>query len=205
MTFNLSKCYTLVFGSCHQIQYPWGIPEQFNLWTIPSWPLILAMDYALVTGPSNQIWLPKDIPMQTLVDPGCRMQADPWLICLDPSNVLCWFQTNLPLAALPLCRLASLAVSELQLSAATPLWLFTERQSLPSWIEFNCLRSAAVGKAARLSIYWLDAACRLVIPLRQVTLAQLNKYHHQSGNAASGKLVWNQHYAPARDSSYQIQ
>ena len=108
--------------------------------------------------------------------------------------VLCWFQTNLPLAALPLRRLASLAVSELQLSAATPLWLFTERQSLPSWIEFNCLRSAAVGKAARLSIYWLDAACRLVIPLRQVALAQLNKYHHQSGNAASGKLVWNQHY-----------
>ena len=66
---------------------------------------------------------------------------------------LCWFQTNLPLAALPLRRLASLAVSELQLSAATPLWLFTERQSLPSWIEFNCLRSAAVDKAARLSIY----------------------------------------------------
>ena len=94
----------------------------------------------------------------------------------------------------PLCRYAawsSLPVSELQLSL--PLWLFTERQSLPSWIEFNCLRSAAVGKAARLSIYWLDAACRLVIPLRQVALAQLNKYHHQSGNAASGKLVWNQH------------
>ena len=50
-----------------------------------------------------------------------------------------------------------------------------------------------MGKAARLSIYWLDAVCRLVIPLRQVALAQLNKYHHQSGNAASGKLVWNQH------------
>ena len=79
---------------------------------------------------------------------------------------------------LPHCRYAAwslLAVSELQLSAATPLWLFTERQSLQSWIEFNCLRFAAVGKAARLSIYWLDAACRLVIPLRQVTsLAQLN-------------------------------
>ena len=83
---------------------------------------------------------------------------------------------------------SSLAVSELQLSAATPLWLFTEWQSLLSWIEFNCLRSTAVGKAARLSIYWLDAACRLVIPLRQVTLAQLNLYHHQSG-----KLVWNQY------------
>ena len=77
----------------------------------------------------------------------------------------------------PLCRYAawsSLAVSELQLSAATPLWLFTQRQSLLSWIEFNCLRSAAVGKAARLSIYWLDAACRWVIPLRQVALTQLN-------------------------------
>ena len=94
------------------------------------------------------------------------------------------------------CRYAawsSLAVSELQLSAAMPLWLYHRAVSLPSWIEFNCLRSAAVGKAARLSIYWLDAACRLVIPLRQVALAQLNKYHHQSGNAASGKLVWSQH------------
>ena len=101
-----------------------------------------------------------------------------WLIFLVFYFVLrcslCWFQTNLPLAALPLRRWSSLAVSELQLSAATPLWLFTERQSLQSWIEFNCLRSAAVGKAARLSIYWLDAAYRLVIPLRQVTLAQLN-------------------------------
>ena len=96
----------------------------------------------------------------------------------------------------PLCRYAPwspLAVSELQLSAATLLWLHHRAALLPSWIEFNCLRSAAVGKAARLSIYWLDAACRLVIPLRQVALAQLYKYHHQSGNAASGKLVWNQH------------
>ena len=89
---------------------------------------------------------------------------------------------------------SSLAVSELQLSAAMPLWLYHRAASLPSWIEFNCLRSAAVGKAARLSIYWHDAACRLVIPLRQVVLAQLYKNYHQSGNAASGKLVWNQHY-----------
>ena len=77
------------------------------------------------------------------------------------------------------------SVSELQLSAATPLWLYHRAASLPSWIEFNCLRSAAVSKAARLSIYWLDAACRLVIPLRQVALAQLYKYHHQCSNAAS--------------------
>ena len=64
---------------------------------------------------------------------------------------------------LPHCRFAtwsSLAVSELQLSAATLLWLYHGAASLPSWIEFNCLRSAAVGKAARLSINWLDAAWR---------------------------------------------
>ena len=76
---------------------------------------------------------------------------------------------NLPYAGfrltcrLPHCRFAawsSLAVSELQLSAATPLWLYHRAASLPSWIEFNCLRSAAVGKAARLSINWLDAAWR---------------------------------------------
>ena len=35
----------------------------------------------------------------------------------------------------------------------------------------------------------------LVIPLRQVTLAQLYKYHHQSSNGASGKLVSKQHHA----------
>ena len=93
---------------------------------------------------------------------------------------------------LPLCCYAVwslLAASELQLSAATLLWLYHRAASLPSWREFNCLQSAMVGKAARLSIYWQDAACRLVIPLRQVGLqvAQLYKYHHQS------KLVWKQH------------
>ena len=115
----------------------------------------------------------------------------------------CWKSVMRPNACFrlacrsPLCRYgawSSLAVSELQLSAATPLWLYHRAASLPSWIEFNCLRSA-VGKAGRLSIYWQDAACRLVIPLRQVALAQLYKYHHQSGNAASGKLVWKQHYS----------
>ena len=68
-------------------------------------------------------------------------------------------------------------------------------------LRFGCIsewhqsrvRSATVGKTARLSIYWLDAACGLVIPLRQVALAQLYKYHHQSSNVTSGKLVWKQH------------
>ena len=65
--------------------------------------------------------------------------------------------------------------------------------SLPNWIEFNCMQSAAVGKAVRLSIYWQDAAYRLVIPERQVEFARLYKYHHQSGKAMSSKLVWKQH------------
>ena len=52
-----------------------------------------------------------------------------------------------------------------------------------------------MGKAARLSIYRQDAAYRSVFPLRQVALAQLYKNHHQSGDAASGKLVWKRHYA----------
>ena len=97
------------------------------------------------------------------------------------------------------CRYAmwsSLAVSELQLVAATSLWLYHQAASLLRWIEFNCLRSATVGKVARLSIYWQDSACRLVIPLRQVALAELYKYHHQSGNAVSGELVWKQHNSP---------
>ena len=49
---------------------------------------------------------------------------------------------------------------------------------------------------------WLDPACRLVIPLRQVALAQLYKYHHQSGNAASGKLVWKQHKSVLNTDSF---
>ena len=41
-------------------------------------------------------------------------------------------------------------------------------------------------------IIWLDAAYRLVFPLWQVALVQLYN-HHQSGNSASGKLVWKLH------------
>ena len=80
-----------------------------------------------------------------------------------------------------------LAVSELQLSVATPLWLFHWATSLSSWIEVNCQRSAAVGKMVRLSIDRLDAAHRLVFPLRGVALAQLYKYHHQSSNVVSAE------------------
>ena len=111
-------------------------------------------------------------------------------------DLLCWFQTSLPLAALPLRSVIIACCFRVAVLSGNAALALSPSGIAPEWIEFNCLRSAAVGKAARLSIYWLDAACRLVIPLGQVALAQLNKYHHQSGNAASGNLVWNQHYSP---------
>ena len=50
---------------------------------------------------------------------------------------------------------------------------YHQAASLPSGMEFNCLRSSAMGKVAGLSIYWQDAAYRLVFPVRQVALVQL--------------------------------
>ena len=112
----------------------------------------------------------------------------------QPVSFLCCFHISLPLDALPLLS-ANAACSFI----VRALWhcrfgLIAEQCWLPSWIEFNSLWSATVGRAARLSIYWQDAACRLVIPERQVALAQLYNYHHQRGKVASGKLVWKQHY-----------
>ena len=60
-------------------------------------------------------------------------------------------------------------------------------------LNFSLKRYATLNIAASLSINWLDTAYRLAFSLRQVALAQLYKYHHQSGNAASGKLVQKQH------------
>ena len=59
----------------------------------------------------------------------------------------------------------------------------------PSWIEVNCLQSAVVDKAAELSIYWLGdpSAANGFWAVVQISL--------KSGNAANGKLVWNQHYS----------
>ena len=94
----------------------------------------------------------------------------------------CPNKAGLPLNACRFIAWLLLGVSELQLSAATPLWSFHRAVSLWSWIEVNCLRSAAVGKVARLSIDWLDAAH-----------AWSSLCGHQSGNVASSKLVWKQY------------
>ena len=97
---------------------------------------------------------------------------------------LCWFQTSLPLAALPLPRLiiaCCFRVGALSSHAALAL--------SPSCIapELNRIQLSAICRGGQSGKG--DAACRLVIPLRQAALAQLYKNHHQSGNAASGKLV----------------
>ena len=105
-------------------------------------------------------------------------------IALRMSNA--GFRQALPLATLS--RDHRLLFYGLQLSAAMPLWLITDRHC--SRVEFNCMRSAAVGKAARLSIYCQDAACRPIIPLRQVRSRSCTNIII---NAVSGKLVWKQH------------
>ena len=64
---------------------------------------------------------------------------------------------------------------------------------LPSWIEVNGVRSAAVGKAARLSIYWQDTAYRLVIPERQVEFAQLYKFNQNLFSTSHTRITFKKH------------
>ena len=70
--------------------------------------------------------------------------------------LLSCFHTSLPFDALPLCSenaACSFMVTALSCHAA----MGSSQSSVP-WIEFNCLRFATVGKEARLSIYWQNAA-----------------------------------------------
>ena len=57
---------------------------------------------------------------------------------------------------------------------------FVPISEMLDWYVCNCMRSAAVGKAAMVLIYWQDAAYSFVIPERQLEFAQLYKYDHQS-------------------------
>ena len=100
-----------------------------------------------------------------------------FIVCLWQLILLMW---DIHAAFILACRNATwslLAVSWVQFLAAMPLWLITE------W------RSAAVGKAARLSIYWQDAAWSSLCGkwcLRSFTNIIIK--------AASSKLVWKQHW-----------
>ena len=113
-----------------------------------------------------------------------------------PRVVLYWQYSNaafIPACGLKFCCFSLWMQLTVSWHSGTALWAYRKAVSLPGYIEFKCLRSAAVGKTVKLLIYWQDAACQLVIPEWQVTLAQLHKYHHQCGTLASSKLVWKQH------------
>ena len=68
----------------------------------------------------------------------------------------------------PLCRYVArslLAISWFTALSGQAALAYHRGATLQSSIKVNCIQSAVVGEAARLSIYWEDAGCRLVIPL----------------------------------------
>ena len=92
------------------------------------------------------------------------------------SCLLCWFQTNLPLAALPLRRVIIARCFRVAALSGNAALAFHRAAIAPKLnrIQLSAIcRGGQSGKVIDL-LPWLDAACRLVIPLRQVTLAQLN-------------------------------
>ena len=94
---------------------------------------------------------------------------------------LCWFQTSLALATLPLCHvIIACCFRVAALSSNTALALS------PSGIapELNRIQLSAIcrgGQSGKVIDLLACTACRLVIPLPQMALAQLYKYHHQCG------------------------
>ena len=70
-----------------------------------------------------------------------------------------------------------------QTNRSITLPLCPPRQIADSWIVFNSGAFAARWKA------------KAALPLRAATLKQQAMITRHSGKAASGKLVWNQHYA----------
>ena len=75
-----------------------------------------------------------------------------------------------------------------QANRSITLPLCPSRQIADSWILFNSGAIAALWKA------------KAVLPLRAATLKQQAMITRRSGKAASGKLVWNQHYVITHES-----
>ena len=109
-----------------------------------------------------------------------------------------WFQTSLPLTALPFHHLSLLAVSELQLTAATPFWFgFPPRGIDPKLNRSQLSADCRCGRSSEI-IDWLAWHCSLLVlglfsAASGACACAVVQNHHQSGNAASGKLVWKQH------------
>ena len=109
------------------------------------------------------------------------------------SMPLSWFQTSLLLTAFLLRHL--ITACRLRVSALSSHAALTFSPSSIAFKLNRSLRSAAVCKAARLSLCdkwylcsWTNITIKMVMRkyhLPQRVLAQLYKYHHQNGNAAS--------------------
>ena len=108
----------------------------------------------------------------------------------------CWFQTSLPLAALPLRRMIIACCFRVTALSGHAALALSQSGIAP---ELNRIQLSAVCCCGQSSGV-IDLLARRCLPLGlpsaslwQVVLAQLYNDHHQSGNAASGKLVWKQH------------
>ena len=92
------------------------------------------------------------------------------------------------------CRYAAwspLAITWLQLLATTSLQGLSP-SGITLELNWSQLHVVCRGGQSAAVIDLLARHC-LLIPLWQMALAQLYKYHHQSGKVVSGKLVWKQH------------
>ena len=114
---------------------------------------------------------------------------------------LCSFHTSLPLKAMALFSVNVNCLFIVGTLRHCSYGLITEA-SLPIWIEFNYLQSAAVGKAARdanISWRWISnllVRCCLPFVHPWVTsgICAAVQISPSSGKVVSGKLVWKQHY-----------
>ena len=122
-----------------------------------------------------------------------EMHAWDWLHCninkWVESPGYCWFQTSLPL-----CHLITACLFRVAALSSHAAFAFSSFHRATLKLKRTQLSAVyCCGQSSGLPINWLDAVYHLVFSLWQVVLAELYKYHHQSGNAASSKLVWKQH------------
>ena len=125
----------------------------------------------------------------------CQMPFDESLYSFNVVVVLCCFQTNLPLAALPLWwwYLYNCA-------SATCRRGMTKRQAASSQLINNLAAFAHRGRSQTVEFYSTWERCRWVIKPKRCCRWELQLWNSKRwlrGKAASGKLVWNQHYSTA--------
>ena len=139
-----------------------------NIWpTLLSWAKsvliqkLIILAYCSNYTNSVTIWASSSIYLST----ECAFQCSTYFSTQDNKMSCCFILAcGLMLCHFPLQM--SLAVSWLRVTQRCNYGLIDHHRAapLPSWIKFNCLQFATVGKVAMLLICWQDAACRSVIP-----------------------------------------